>query len=82
MSTLKIGGTQKGEVTSTKKLKNPNLRSFLVALILGSYSTVNEKFDLLYDLFDWADGSSDNIKPEVVFDLISCVLQRCLYPMT
>jgi len=42
---------------------------------------VNEKFDLMFDLFDWADGTGDDIRPDVAFDLVSCVLQRCMYPM-
>jgi len=83
VSHLQIGGQDSKSITSAgvKHSNNPGLRSFLVAAILGSWSTVNEKFELMFDLFDWADGSSDNIKPDVAFELVSSVLQRCIYPM-
>jgi hypothetical protein len=44
-----------------------------------SHSTVYEKFSLLYDLFDWIDGSNEHIKANVAFELISTVLNRSLY---
>jgi hypothetical protein len=34
----------------------------MVTLILMSHCTLNEKLDLLYDIFDWSDGSPDGIK--------------------
>ena len=44
-----------------------------------SHSTVYEKFSLLYDLFDWIDGSDEHIKANVAYELISTVLNRSLY---
>jgi len=34
----------------------------MVTLILMSHCTLNEKLDILYDVFDWSDGFSDGLK--------------------
>jgi len=35
-----------------------------------SNSTVSEKLDILYDLFDWADGTSDGLRMPVLEQMI------------
>lgn len=56
-----------------------SLRNFLVSLVLMSHCTVNEKFDILYDLFDWNDGTQDGLDLNSMFLLIKTIFERNLY---
>ena len=56
-----------------------SLRNFLVSLVLMSHCTINEKFDILYDLFDWNDGVSDGLDMNSSFLLIKTIFERNLY---
>jgi hypothetical protein len=40
---------------------------------LMSHCTLDEKTIMLYDLFDLADGFSDNIRPEYAYSMIEAV---------
>ena len=40
-----------------------SLRSFITALVLMSHCTVQEKVGLLFDIYDWVDGTADGNKP-------------------
>ena len=40
-----------------------SLRSFITTLVLMSHCTVEEKVGLLFDMYDWVDGSADGNKP-------------------
>lgn len=44
-----------------------------------SHCTVNEKFDILYDLFDWNDGVADGLDMNAMFLLIKTIFERNLY---
>ncbi len=44
-----------------------------------SHCTVNEKFDVLYDLFDWNDGVADGLDMNAMFLLIKTIFERNLY---
>jgi len=44
-----------------------------------SYCTLNEKYDILYDLFDWNDGVADGLDLNSVNILVKTILQRNLY---
>lgn len=56
-----------------------SLRNFLVSLVLMSHCTVSEKFDVLYDLFDWNDGVADGLEMSSAFLLIKTIFERNLY---
>jgi hypothetical protein len=56
-----------------------SLRNFLVSLVLMSHCTINEKFDILYDLFDWNDGVADGLDMNSMFLLIKTIFERNLY---
>lgn len=56
-----------------------SLRNFIVSLVLMSHCTVNEKFDVLYDLFDWNDGVADGLDMNAMFLLIKTIFERNLY---
>ena len=56
-----------------------SLRNFIVSLVLMSHCTVNEKFDVLYDLFDWNDGVADGLDMNAVFLLVKTIFERNLY---
>ena len=56
-----------------------SLRNFLVSLVLMSHCTIKEKFDILYDLFDWNDGVSDGLDMNSIFLLIKTIFERNLY---
>jgi hypothetical protein len=56
-----------------------SLRNFLVSLVLMSHCTINEKFDILYDLFDWNDGVADGLDMNAMFLLIKTIFERNLY---
>lgn len=43
-----------------------SVRKFLTSSVLMSNSTVKEKLDILYDIFDWADGTSDGVRMPVL----------------
>jgi hypothetical protein len=53
----------------------------MVSLVLLSQCTVDQKIRILYDLFDFADGSSDCMKPSQIYQLISTVYNRSQYYM-
>ena len=40
-----------------------SLRSFITTLVLMSHCTVHEKVGLLFDMYDWVDGTADGNKP-------------------
>lgn len=40
---------------------------------------MNEKFDILYDLFDWNDGAADGLDLNSVYVLIKTIFERNLY---
>jgi hypothetical protein len=44
-----------------------------------SHCTVSEKFDILYDMFDWNDGVSDGLEMSTAFLLIKTIFERNLY---
>ena len=44
-----------------------------------SHCTVRQKLDIFYDLFDWSDGSSEGIKPNVIYDMMHTIFERNLY---
>lgn len=44
-----------------------------------SQSTVDQKIEILYDLFDIIDGSNDGIHSQAAFQLIQTVFTRNLY---
>lgn len=44
-----------------------------------SHCTINEKFDILYDLFDWNDGVSDGLDMNSMYLLIKTIFERNLY---
>ena len=44
-----------------------------------SHCTINEKFDVLYDLFDWNDGTADGLDMNAMFMLIKTIFERNLY---
>ena len=56
-----------------------SLRNFLVSLVLMSHCTVSEKFDVLYDLFDWNDGVADGLDMNSMFLLVKTIFERNLY---
>ena len=56
-----------------------SMRKFLISYILMSHSTVHEKLDLLYDIFDWVDGTADGIKPQTLFLMLETIFERSLY---
>jgi hypothetical protein len=43
-----------------------------------SHTTVHQKLDILFDMFDWVDGHADGIKASIAFDIIQTILQRSL----
>jgi hypothetical protein len=47
-----------------------SLRSFITTLVLMSHCTVEEKVGLLFDMYDWVDGTADGNKPNDVFELV------------
>ena len=61
-----------GEVTFS-------LRSFITSLVLMSGCTVNEKVGILFDLYDWVDGTGDGNMPGQVFELVQTIFERNLY---
>ena len=40
-----------------------SLRSFITTLVLMSHCTAEEKVGLLFDMYDWVDGTADGNKP-------------------
>lgn len=44
-----------------------------------SHCTITEKFDILYDLFDWNDGVADGLEMNSMFLLIKTIFERNLY---
>lgn len=44
-----------------------------------SHCTLNEKLDLLYDIFDSVDGSCEGLKTNQAFEIIKTIFERCLY---
>lgn len=44
-----------------------------------SHCTIREKFDILYDLFDWNDGVSDGLDLNSMVLLIKTIFERNLY---
>ncbi len=40
---------------------------------------MNEKFDILYDLFDWNDGVADGLDINSIFLLLKTIFERNLY---
>lgn len=44
-----------------------------------SHCTVEEKLDILYDLFDWNDGVADGLDLNSIFLLIKTIFERNLY---
>lgn len=44
-----------------------------------SHCTLNEKLDILYDLFDWNDGAADGLDLNSVYVLIKTIFERNLY---
>jgi len=44
-----------------------------------SHCTVSEKFDVLYDVFDWNDGVADGLEMSTAFLLIKTIFERNLY---
>lgn len=58
-----------------------SLRNFLVSLVLMSHCTTLEKFDLLYDLFDWRDGTAvtEGLDLNSLNLLIKTLFERNLY---
>ena len=59
--------------------KDFSLSKFLVACVLMSHSTVEEKLGLLYDTFARLQGISVENAAGVVFELISIIFDRNLY---
>jgi len=55
-----------------------SLKNFLVTLILLSTMTVNQKLDILYEIFDWEDGERDGLDITAVQMLANTVLYRNL----
>lgn len=51
----------------------------MVSLVLMSHCTVSEKFDVLYDLFDWNDGVADGLDMNALFLLVKTLFERNLY---
>ena len=41
--------------------------------------TVNEKVGILFDLYDWVDGTGDGNMPGQVFELVQTIFERNLY---
>lgn len=62
------------EPGSTKKVEGEtisfSLRSFLTTLVLMSHCTVDEKIGILFDLYDWVDGTGDGNMPSTVFEIV------------
>ena len=56
-----------------------SLRSFITSLVLMSSCTVNEKVGILFDLFDWVDGTGDGNMPSQIFELVQTIFERNLY---
>jgi hypothetical protein len=56
-----------------------SLRNFIVSLVLMSHCTMNEKFDIMYDLFDWNDGVADGLDLNSIFVLVKTIFERNLY---
>ena len=56
-----------------------SLRSFITTLVLMSHCTVEEKVGLLFDMYDWVDGTADGNKPNDVFELVQTIFERNLY---
>ena len=56
-----------------------SLRNFIVSLVLMSHCTLEEKLDILYDLFDWNDGAADGLDLNSVYVLIKTIFERNLY---
>ena len=46
---------------------NFSLRSFMTTLLLMSHCTVEEKVSLLFDMYDYVDGSADGNMPSGVY---------------
>lgn len=46
------------------------LRHFFITFILFSSATVNEKIDVIYDLFDIADGEPDGLRASTIFEIV------------
>jgi hypothetical protein len=44
-----------------------------------SHCTINEKFDILYDFFDWNDGIADGLDMNSMFLMIKTIFERNLY---
>ena len=44
-----------------------------------SHCTLDEKLDILYDLFDWNDGVADGLDINSVFLLLKTIFERNLY---
>lgn len=44
-----------------------------------SHCTLNEKFDILYDIFDWNDGVADGLDMNSIFLLLKTIFERNLY---
>jgi len=40
---------------------------------------MNEKFDILYDFFDWNDGVADGLDVNSIFLLLKTIFERNLY---
>lgn len=53
----------------------------MTTLILMSKATVREKLSILYDLFDWAQGSHEGLKLQSVIAIVKTIQQRNLYFM-
>lgn len=50
-----------------------------MSLVLMSHCTMNEKFDILYDLFDWNDGVADGLDLNSLCLLVKTIFERHLY---
>ena len=55
------------------------MRNFLVAVVLMSHSTVQEKMRILYDVYDNLDGVTQGNRPEVILQILQSIFERNLY---
>ena len=56
-----------------------SLRSFITALVLMSHCTVDQKVGILFDLYDFVDGTDDGNMPGQIFEIVQTIFERNLY---
>ena len=56
-----------------------SLSKFYISCVLMSYSTVEEKLSLLYDVFSRINGVSNDNSPTAIVELIQTIFNRNLY---